>query len=391
MAERRFDAVVIGAGAAGLFCANVAGRLGRRVAVLERNSQVGRKIIISGGGRCNFTNLDVSSANFVSQNPHFAKSALARFTPHDFISIIKRHKIPFQEKKHGQLFCRDSSRSIVEMLLKDAKAARVEILTNTEIVCVEHRERFVVRTTGSDLETDRLVVASGGLSFPKVGATGLGYDIARQFGHSVTDTRPSLVALRLKGRAFPDLSGVSVDAEVKCGGNSFRESILFTHKGLSGPAILQISNYWKPEQPVEIDLLPELDLTQLFDEKQNSSQQLSNILSEHLSKRVIETFLPQKLARKRVGELDLAARSAIEDKLKRWKARFDATEGWDRAEVTMGGVSTDEVSSQTMESKFQPGLYFIGEILDVTGWLGGYNFQWAWASGAAAGRAIGKS
>jgi len=388
LADRRFDALVIGGGAAGLFCAIEAGKRGRRVAVLERNSQVGRKIIISGGGRCNFTNLDVRSENFVSQNPHFAKSALARFTPQDFIALVKRHKIPFQEKKHGQLFCRESSRAIVEMLLAEAKAAKVQIFTNSHITSVEHAANFTVRTDAASFEAENLVVAAGGLSFPKVGATGLGYDIARQFGHTLTETRPSLVALKLKGRAFPGLSGVSADAEVRCGGTAFRESVLFTHRGLSGPATLQISNYWSPNESVEIDLLPDVDLTRLFEEKRESSQQLGTVLCEHLSKRIVEALLPAKLARTRISDLDPATRLAAADIFKRWRVNFDATEGWDRAEVTKGGVSTKDVSSQTMESKLRPGLYFIGEVLDVTGWLGGYNFQWAWASGAAAGRAI---
>lgn len=388
MAERRFDAIVIGGGAAGLFCAIEAGKRGKRVAVLERNSQVGRKIIISGGGRCNFTNLDVRSENFISQNPHFAKSALAGFTPQDFIQLVKSHKIPFQEKKHGQLFCRESSRAIVEMLLAEAKAAKVKVLTGVEIKGVEDAGHFVVQSDATRFEADNLVVACGGLSFPKVGATGFGYALARQFGHKIVETRPSLVALRLKGRAFPSLSGVSADAEVRCGGAAFRESVLFTHRGLSGPAILQISNYWSPNGPVEIELLPDTDLDKFFEENSESRMQLGNILSEHVSKRIIEAFLPQGVRKKLIAELDPKARTDVANTLKHWQAQFDATEGWDRAEVTLGGVSTQEISSQTMGSKLQPGLYFIGEVLDVTGWLGGYNFQWAWASGAAAGRAI---
>jgi len=388
LAERRFDAIVIGGGAAGLFCAIEAGKRGKRVAVLERNSQVGRKIIISGGGRCNFTNLDVRSENFISQNPHFAKSALAGFTPQDFIQLVKSHKIPFQEKKHGQLFCRESSRAIVEMLLAEAKAAKVKVLTGVEIKGVEDAGHFVVQSDATRFEADNLVVACGGLSFPKVGATGFGYALARQFGHKIVETRPSLVALRLKGRAFPSLSGVSADAEVRCGGAAFRESVLFTHRGLSGPAILQISNYWSPNGPVEIELLPDTDLDKFFEENSESRMQLGNILSEHVSKRIIEAFLPQGVRKKLIAELDPKARTDVANTLKHWQAQFDATEGWDRAEVTLGGVSTQEISSQTMGSKLQPGLYFIGEVLDVTGWLGGYNFQWAWASGAAAGRAI---
>lgn len=379
---------MIGGGAAGLFCAIEAGKRGKRVAVLERNSQVGRKIIISGGGRCNFTNLDVRSEHFISQNPHFAKSALARFTPQDFLQLVKSHKIPFQEKKHGQLFCRESSRSIVNLLLEDAKAANVKIFTSEDVKGVEYAEHFVVRTGTSNFAADNLVVASGGLSFPKVGATGLGYEIARQFGHKIVETRPSLVAMRLKGNAFPALSGVSADAEVRCGRAVFRESVLFTHRGLSGPAILQISNYWSQAKPVEIDLIPDIDLLVLFEENHESRMQVGNILSEHISKRIVEAFVPPGIRKKLVADLDANARVGIEDALKNWRVYFDATEGWDRAEVTLGGVSTKEISSQTMASKLHPGLYFIGEVLDVTGWLGGYNFQWAWASGAAAGRAI---
>lgn len=379
---------MIGGGAAGLFCAIEAGKRGKRVAVLERNSQVGRKIIISGGGRCNFTNLDVRSEHFISQNPHFAKSALARFTPQDFLQLVKSHKIPFQEKKHGQLFCRESSRSIVNLLLEDAKAANVKIFTSEDVKGVEYAEHFVVRTGTSNFAADNLVVASGGLSFPKVGATGLGYEIARQFGHKIVETRPSLVAMRLKGNAFPALSGVSADAEVRCGRAVFRESVLFTHRGLSGPAILQISNYWSQAKPVEIDLIPDIDLLVLFEENHESRMQVGNILSEHISKRIVEAFVPPGIRKKLVADLDANARVGIEDALKNWRVYFDATEGWDRAEVTLGGVSTKEISSQTMASKLHPGLYFIGEVLDVTGWLGGYNFQWAWASGAATGRAI---
>lgn len=388
MADRRFDAIVIGGGAAGLFCAIEAGKRGKRVAVLERNSQVGRKIIISGGGRCNFTNLDVRSEHFISQNPHFAKSALARFTPQDFLQLVKSHKIPFQEKKHGQLFCRESSRSIVNLLLEDAKAANVKIFTSEDVKGVEYAEHFVVRTGTSNFAADNLVVASGGLSFPKVGATGLGYEIAKQFGHKIVETRPSLVAMRLKGKVFPALSGVSADSEVRCGRAVFRESVLFTHRGLSGPAILQISNYWSQDKPVEIDLLPEIDLLTLFEENHESRMQVGNILSEHISKRIVEAFLPPGTRKKLVADLDVNARAGIANTLKNWLVYFDATEGWDRAEVTLGGVSTKEISSQTMASKLHPGLYFIGEVLDVTGWLGGYNFQWAWASGAAAGRTI---
>lgn len=355
-----YDAIIIGGGAAGLFCAITAGKRGKRVVVLERNAEVGRKIIISGGGRCNFTNTDVSAENFISQNPHFAKSALAGFTPQDFIELVKKHKIPFYEKKLGQLFCRESSRAIVAMLLDECKKARVEIRTSCNIKKVLNGVHFDAEIDGGVLQSKALVVACGGLSFPKVGATSFGYDLARQFGLKIVAMRPSLVAMVAEGEPHKDLAGISVDSEVSSGKKRFRENILFTHRGLSGPAILQISNYWKKGIAVEIDLLPDVTDTIASDRK---------AITKHLPQRLVDNL------------------SSIDD-LKHWAVKFSRTEGYDRAEVTLGGVSTDELSSKTMQSKKVAGLYFIGEVVDVTGWLGGYNFQWAWASGFAAGNSI---
>lgn len=381
------DAIVIGGGAAGLFCAITAGRRGKRVLLIEHNAEVGRKIIISGGGRCNFTNLNVSAENFVSQNPHFAKSALSRFTPQDFIDLVRSHRIDFYEKKLGQLFCRNSSREIVEMLLTECRRAKVRVETSCNVRQVRDSDRFEVDTTNGLFAADKLVVACGGLSFRKVGSTDLGYLIARQFGLTIVETRPSLVALVAKAGNWKDLAGISVDTDVSASDVSFRENVLFTHRGMSGPAILQISNYWKPGDEVNIDLIPEVSADRFVIEAMGSQKQPANFLTH---------FLPRKLAEHIAGglnkrEIGLWERSRLETlagDLKNYRVTFSGTEGYDRAEVTLGGVSTEELSSQTMESKSKKGLHFIGEVVDVTGWLGGYNFQWAWSSGYAAGKSI---
>jgi len=383
----KFDVIVIGGGAAGLLCAIEAGKRGRRTLVIEHNVKVGRKIIISGGGRCNFTNLHTSPENFISQNPHFAKSALSRFTPQDFIELVNSHRIDFYEKKLGQLFCRERSDSIVEMLLAECRKAKVKILTNCSVTSVDRNERFQVETTGGVFETGRLVIASGGLSFPKIGATNFGYMIARQFGLKVVQTRPSLVALVAEGRErFPAAAGVSVDALVTAGSHSFRENILFTHRGLSGPAILQASNYWNHDEPILIDLLPGIDTRALLNSQ--NRKKVGNVLSEILPQRVVDLIFEDSIRNKPMNQVGNIQLEKIRTLLKEWQLKFIDTEGWHKAEVTLGGVSTDEVSSQTMESKRVSGLYFIGEVVDVTGWLGGYNFQWAWASGFAAGNAV---
>jgi len=383
----KFDVIVIGGGAAGLLCAIEAGKRGRRTLLIEHNAQVGRKIIISGGGRCNFTNVHTASENFISQNPHFAKSALSRYTPQDFIELVKRHRIEYYQKKLGQLFCRERSNSIVQMLLAECKKAKVKVMTNCSVISVEKNEKFSVETSHGKFVCESLVIASGGLSFPKIGATKFGYTIARQFGLKIVQTRPSLVALVAEGRErFPAVAGISVDASVTTGGHTFRENILFTHRGLSGPAILQASNYWKHDELFSIDLLPETNARKLLNAQ--DTKKVGNVLSEVLPKRVVDLILEDDIRNKPMNQVGKTQLEKIAQLLNGWQLTFIDTEGWDKAEVTLGGVSTDELSSQTMGSKRVPGLYFIGEVVDVTGWLGGYNFQWAWASGFAAGKAI---
>ena len=379
--------MVIGGGAAGLFCAIEAGRRGRKVLVIERNANVGRKIIISGGGRCNFTNLHTSHENFVSANPHFCKSALARYTPSDFIALVKRHRIEFYEKKLGQLFCRESSRQIVEMLLKECERAKVRIMTGHSVDRVERDDRFRLTTAAGIISCESLVIASGGLSFAKVGATDFGYMIAKQFGLKIEPTRPSLVPLVFEGDASTSkLAGISVDSSVSTREQTFRDQILFTHRGLSGPATLQISNYWRSSEPVSIDLLPATTINELL--LQSGRKTLANALGTVLPDKLVQEMCPAKIARKTAEQLSPKEIEELGSQLNSWIVRFKGTEGYDKAEVTIGGVSTDELSSQTMESRKVPGLYFIGEIVDVTGWLGGYNFQWAWASGHAAGQQV---
>lgn len=386
----KYEAIIIGAGAAGLFCAIEAGKRGRKILVLEHNAQVGRKILISGGGRCNFTNRDVRAENFVSQNPHFSKSALARYTPQDFIELVRRHGIEFYEKKLGQLFCRESSRRIVEMLLEECARAKVEIHVNCQVKTVEKNESFEIETNQGKFIGENVVIATGGLSFGKIGATAFGYKIAGQFGLKIVQTKPSLVPLVFSkdSQNFKKLAGVSVDSVVRSGKHAFRENILFTHRGLSGPAVLQISNYWRKNKPVTIDLLPERDALELFRNNYEKRQMLDNFLSAFLPNRLAEVFTAQNFANKPVHQLSKNEIEKTARALNNWQVTFDDTEGYDKAEVTLGGVDTGELSSQTMEAKKVKGLYFIGEVVDVTGWLGGYNFQWAWASGYAAGQVV---
>ncbi|CAN5579509.1 NAD(P)/FAD-dependent oxidoreductase [soil metagenome] len=385
----KFDAIIVGGGAAGLLCAAVAGKRGRRVLVIEHNAQAGRKIIISGGGRCNFTNISVTAENFVSQNPHFAKSALARYTPQDFMDLVKKHRIEFYEKKLGQLFCRERSHQIVDMLLAECARAGVVVETDCSVKRVQKDGSFRVETTRGEYTAESLVIATGGLSFPKIGATDFGYKIACQFGLKIVETRPSLVPLKFaSGKALTKLAGVSIDASIAAGGKSFRENILFTHRGLSGPAILQVSNYWRPNEFVEIDLMPDADVATMIADNRAGRQRIDNFLKQFLPERFVEVFAENRWPRKPLNELSNADIEAIADAIHGWSVRFAETEGWHKAEVTLGGVSTDELSSQTMEAKKVPGLYFIGEVIDVTGWLGGYNFQWAWSSGFAAGQSV---
>jgi predicted Rossmann fold flavoprotein len=385
----KYDVIIIGGGAAGLFCAIEAGKRGRKTLVIEHNAQVGRKIIISGGGRCNFTNIDTKPENFISANPHFCKSALARYTAKDFVELVKKHKIDFYEKKLGQLFCRESSRQIVEMLLKECKAAGVEFQLDCSVKSVERSELFDIETTRGKLTSTSLVIATGGLSFPKIGASDFGYRIGKQFSLKFTEIRPSLVALVLAGRkAYKGLAGVSNDSMVSVGKHSFRENILFTHRGLSGPAILQISNYWQKSTPISINLLPETDALELLNKNRHRAQTIENFLGGLIPQHFAETFVGQNVPNKPLNQLSNREIEQVVASLNTWKVEFNDTEGYDRAEVTLGGISTDELSSQTMESKKVKGLYFIGEIVDVTGWLGGYNFQWAWSSGFAAGQNV---
>ncbi|NNE65518.1 MAG: aminoacetone oxidase family FAD-binding enzyme, partial [Pyrinomonadaceae bacterium] len=337
---------------------------------------------------CNFTNLEVSPENFVSENPHFAKSPLARYSPDDFISLVQKHGIKFYEKTLGQLFCRGSSREIVEMLLDECESAGVEVVTDCGVRGVSAKNGFVVNTTKGDFSAEKLVIASGGLSFPKIGATGFGYEIARQFGLKIIETRPSLVPLRFSDRNHAALSGVSLEATVKTSSAAFTENILFTHRGLSGPAILQISNYWDPQTPVSFDLMPRSDLSIQLDDREGNKMKVRNFLSRYLPKRFLEEFLPREIAVYPVASLSDKDVKRLTALIHNWEVSFSETEGWHKAEVTIGGVDTSEISSKTMESRKVPGLYFIGEVLDVTGWLGGYNFQWAWSSGYACGNAL---
>jgi predicted Rossmann fold flavoprotein len=382
----KLDSIVIGGGAAGLFCAAEAGRRGKRVLVIERNAQVGRKIIISGGGRCNFTNRSVTAENFVSRNPHFAKSALARYTPQDFLELVHKHKIAYYEKKLGQLFCRESSKQIVEMLLAECRESKVRIATGCTVGKVEKNGVFSVHTDQGTFESERLVIATGGLSFAKVGATDFGYEIARQFGLKIVETRPSLVPLVLSGESFRELAGISVDSIVTFDGRSFHENILFTHRGMSGPAILQISNYWDKKQPILVDLLGGTDAMGLLNDNRSNSKRLDNFLAAHIPGKVAERLFGN--SSRRVNEMSDTEIATAAERLNRWELEFKDTEGYDKAEVTLGGVSTDELSSKTFESKKIAGLHFIGEVVDVTGWLGGYNFQWAWSSAHAAAQAM---
>jgi predicted Rossmann fold flavoprotein len=368
------DVVIIGGGAAGLMCAIEAGKRGRRVTVLERNNTPGKKIRISGGGRCNFTNIHTGPENFISANRNFHKSALSRYTPDDFIRLIRSHGITFHEKKLGQLFCDGSSQDVIDMLLRESRHAGVEIRTGVEVAEVSKPGAFVLATSHGELRCDSLVIASGGLSIPRIGATDFGYRIARRFKHRLTGVRPALVPLTFSSAesvAFKNLSGVSVDALVSCGRARFAENILFTHRGLSGPAILQISSYWERGHSITVDLLP------------NHTADIRR-LPRRLAQRWNDLYAPQRP----VLQWSRKEREEFEYRLHHWNLTPDGTEGYAKAEVTLGGVDTKDLSSQTMESRLVPALYFIGEVVDVTGQLGGFNFQWAWASGFAAGQAV---
>ena len=369
-------------------CAIEAGKRGRRVAVLEHNAEVGRKILISGGGRCNFTNLDTRAEHFLSANPHFAKSALARFGPQDFLAMVRRHGIAYHEKTLGQLFCDGSAREIVALLQAECAAASVRIETGRAVRSVRQDSTFEVEDDRDRWRAESLVIATGGLSIPKIGATPFGYSVARQFGLRVTPCRPALVPLtfgREDQAKFGSLAGVSTEAIARAGGHSFREKLLFTHRGLSGPAILQASTYWTPGEAIEIDLLPGVDLMAALQERRTAGDrsQVRTALAQWLPKRLADCWIADS---KMVVSLSDREIARIAAELRSWRVTPAGTEGYEKAEVTAGGVDTRELSSKTMEARRVSGLYFIGEVVDVTGQLGGYNFQWAWASGFAAGQ-----
>jgi predicted Rossmann fold flavoprotein len=394
-----FDAVVIGAGAAGMLCAAIAGQLGRKVLLIDHAAKVAEKIRISGGGRCNFTNREAGPANFLSDNPHFCRSALARYTPRDFIELVRRHGIAWHEKHKGQLFCDESSEQIIRMLLDECAQGGVTHWQPCQVHAVRHGD------AGFELDSDRgclgaqnVVVATGGLSIPKIGASDFGYRIARQFGHRIVPTRPGLVPLTFDADAwspFAALAGVSLEARVECGRGAMRgefvEDLLFTHRGLSGPAILQISNHWQSGEPIKVDLSPATDLeAALLRAKASSRRQLANELGAFVPARLAEAWLRDgvDLATKPMPELRDRELRQLAASLHHWSLVPSGSEGYRKAEVTAGGVDTRDLSSQTLQSQHCAGLYFIGEVVDVTGWLGGYNFQWAWASAAACARAI---
>lgn len=388
VSPRRFDAMVLGAGAAGLFCAAEAGKRGRRVAVLELAERAGKKILISGGGRCNFTNIHCKPEHFISANPHFAKSALARFTPADFIALVEKYRILYHEKTLGQLFCDRSAQEITGLLESECRDAGVKIFLNARVSEVTKTTEFAVHTDAEEFRAPVLVVATGGLSIPKMGATPFGYDLARQFGLKIQPTRPALVPLvfgRKAQKQYCDLAGVSAEVIASANGTAFREKMLITHRGLSGPAILQISSYWERGKAISLDLAPGHEVTLAVREgKTRNAPALQaafqGILAKRFAERWVELHEPETLT-----NADLAK---FEQEIHAWSVIPVDTEGYEKAEVTAGGVDTDELSSKTMESRKVPGLFFIGEVVDVTGHLGGFNFQWAWASAAAAGRAL---
>jgi len=390
----RCDVLVIGAGAAGLMTALTAGRRGRIVHVIDHANKVGKKILMSGGGRCNFTNTGTTPANFLSANPHFCKSALARYSPWHFIEMVERHGIAYHEKELGQLFCDVSSKQIVTMLVDECQAAGVQIRTGCSVETVEHgTDGFRVQTSQGLFHASSLVVATGGLSIPSMGASGFGYELARQFGHAVLPTRAGLVPLTLSGthqQRLAELSGVAVPVEARCNGVQFRNFMLLTHRGVSGPAILQISSFWQPGDRLELDLLPDQDAAQWLRQmkQERPAAELRTVLGEVLPKRLAQRLCEHWLPDRPVRQLDEPQLRQAAELLGAFPLVASGTEGYRTAEVTLGGVDTAEVSSSTFESRRVPGLHFVGEVLDVTGWLGGYNFQWAWASGHAAGSVV---
>ena len=390
----RYDVVIVGACAAGLMCAIEAGKRGRRVLVIERSDQVGKKILISGGGRCNFTNLHVTPDNFLSANPHFCKSALARYSPLDFIAMVERHGITYHEKELGQLFCDRSAKLIVQMLVDECREAGVRIEVDSIIRGVERSaEGFALETSRGPARAEALVVASGGLSIPKMGATGFGDELAKRFEHGVVPTRAALVPLTFSENElarYRDLSGIGLSVEAGCSGGRFAAPMLFTHRGISGPAILQISSYWQPGNELVMNLLPNVDMLEWLESRQQSrpEAELKTVLGELMPKRLAQRLCALAFDSRPLRQYGAPELGTIAERLRQWVFYPSGTEGYRTAEVTLGGVSTDELSSTTLASKKVPGLYFIGEVVDVTGHLGGFNFQWAWASGHAAGQVV---
>ncbi|WCN15454.1 aminoacetone oxidase family FAD-binding enzyme [Marinomonas mediterranea] len=394
----KFDVVIIGAGASGLFCGTNAAYRGRKVLVLDHANKAGKKILMSGGGRCNFTNMDASPKHFLCHNPHFCISALKRYTPSDFVELVDRHALDYVEKTPGQLFCKDSAKDLLSILLTELEWSGAELRLNTSVKSIDWQEQGAKLTinqnnTQTDIQCESLVIATGGLSIPSMGATGFGYEIAKQVGHSVYPTRASLVPITAqpdRKAQLAELSGVACDIEATAGGTVFKEPMLFTHRGVSGPAILQITNFWQPGEPLKIHIAPELTLESLVKTREEQPKKtVENYLANELPKRLVElmrtelTWLSQKFAQVSNEQLE-----SLVHYLSNFDVAPNGTEGYRTAEVTLGGVDTNEVSSKTFESQKQKGLYFIGEVLDVTGWLGGYNFQWAWASGFAAAQFV---
>jgi len=388
------DVVIIGASASGLMCAIEAGKRGRKVTILDHANRAGKKILMSGGGRCNFTNMEVDDSNFISHNPHFCKSALSRYTQWDFLAMVNEYKISFHERDLGKLFCDDSAKDILSMLLDECSKANVDIHLNCQIGDIKKsKKQFVIKTSKGNFKATSLVLASGGLSIPKMCASPLGYKVAEQFGHHIWPTTAGLVPFTLQPQdkeKLEQLSGISVNSDVSNERTHFKENILFTHRGLSGPAILQISSYWQPGEVININLLPEFDIAALLKTRQSKQPnvKLKTVLVEFLPKRLIPILLEQETIDKPLQEISQDGFNEIARQLHSWRIKPGGTEGYRTAEVTVGGVDCDELSSKTMESSKVSGLYFIGEVVDVTGWLGGYNFQWAWSSGWCAGQVV---
>lgn len=383
------DVIIIGAGAAGLMCAIECGKRGRSVLAIDHAERTGSKIRISGGGRCNFTNLNVTADHYFSRNPHFCRSALARFTPRDILFFVEKYHIAYYEKEAGQIFCVKSSRDIIAMLEQECVKAGVEMKLTCKVTDLSQAGHFTVTTSEGEFSSDSLVIATGGLSYSKLGASGFGHDVARKFRLKVTQIRPALVPFVFPGqdqKVFKGLAGIAFDASVSCNGKRFRGNILFTHRGLSGPAALQASLYWEPGETLLIDLLPALDIHGVFLSARQSKMEMRNVLAGHFPRRFAETWCEHRACTKPINQCSDKELKEIAAGLHAWKIVPKGTEGYDVAEVTAGGVNTDELSSKTMEAKKAPGLYFIGEVVDVTGLLGGYNLHWAWASGHAAGQ-----